>query len=231
MKTRLKLRRTIAEFVVVVVGVMVALAGDNWREAWQDSRLESTYFDRLRLEVERGLDAQATQRTRVEAAQSAILSLVERLDASGGQVLVGDSVVDRFLVAARLGFQRNQFGPDVTYRELVTSGQLHLIQDPLTREAIVEYYNNLDQVQAQASRVVPLQTQVARLTGHLPFEFIGGNAFLSEEDRQRLLELLQSGDFLPDLREAHSDLNLLYMFMGFLDEAAASLLGRLGRAG
>lgn len=227
----LKLRRTIAEFVIVVVGVMVALAGDNWREAWQDSRLESIYLDRLRLEVERGLDAQATQRTRIEAAQSAILSLVERLDTSGEQVLADDSAVDRFLVAAQVGFERSQFGPDVTYRELIASGQLHLVQDPLTREAIVEYYNSLDQVQAQASRVFPLQTQVARLTGHLPFEINSEHASLSEEDRLRLLELLQSGDLLPDLREAHSDLSLLYTLMGFLDEAAASLLGRLGRAG
>ena len=226
----MKLRGAIAEFLIVVVGVMVALAGDNWREAWQDARLESAYLDRLRLEVERGLDAQATQRTRVESAQSAILSLIDQLDLSGEAVLAGDSVVDSFLLAARLGFQRNQFGPDVTYRELVASGQLHLIQDPLTREAVVEYYSILEEVQAQASRIVPLQTQVARLTGHLPFEFIVGYASLSAEDRRRLLELLRSSDMLPDLREANSDLNLLYMHMGFLDEAAALLHERLAGA-
>lgn len=231
MSARLKLRRTITEFVVLVVGVMVALAGDNWREAWQDSRLESTYLERLRLEVERGLDAQATQRIRIESAQSAILSLVDRLDASGENVPAGDSVVDSFLVASRVGFQPAQFGPDVTYRELIASGQLRVIQDPLTREAVIDYYSALDQVKAQASEVVPLQTQVARLTGHLPFEFIDGDASLSEEDHRRLLELLRGSDLLPDLQETHSDLSLLYMFMGFLDEAADSLLGRLRGAG
>lgn len=94
MRISTKLRRILAEFLVVVVGVMVALAGDNWREAWRDSRLESSYLDRLRREVERGLDAQATQRTRVEAAQSAILRLVDRLEAPDPAVLAGDSVVD-----------------------------------------------------------------------------------------------------------------------------------------
>ncbi len=168
---------------------------------------------------------------RIESAQSAILSLVGRLDGSGKNVLAGDSVVDSFLVASTVGFEPDQFGPDVTYRELIASGQLRVIEDPLTREAVIDYYSALDRVKAQASQVVPLQTQVARLTGHLPFEFSSGDASLSEADHRRLLELLRGSDVLPDLREAHSDLNLLYLFMGFLDEAADSLLGRLRGAG
>ena len=55
MAEKLRLGRGIAEFTVVVLGVMAALAGDNWREARQDSQTERVYLSRLAGEVEEGL--------------------------------------------------------------------------------------------------------------------------------------------------------------------------------
>ena len=47
MAEKLRMGRGIAEFVVVVLGVMAALAGDNWREARQDAQTERVYLSRL----------------------------------------------------------------------------------------------------------------------------------------------------------------------------------------
>lgn len=45
-----------AEFVIVVIGVAVALAADGWRQELSERGLEAEYLERLIAEVEIGKD-------------------------------------------------------------------------------------------------------------------------------------------------------------------------------
>ena len=48
--------RAIGEFVIIVMGVLAALAVDEWRGEYNDRKTEVDYVNRLRVDLERDID-------------------------------------------------------------------------------------------------------------------------------------------------------------------------------
>ena len=130
--------RVVAEVSIIVVGVLIALAAEGWREAASDRALTRTYVaglsadlrldsaDYVRFLEPNYLPAQAV------AADSLIVILGDPT------VIAEPATVLRFL--RELLYLPSATKGRATFDDLVSSGRLGLIEDPNLRGALVKYY-------------------------------------------------------------------------------------------
>ncbi len=124
-----------AEFVLVVAGVLVALAVDTALEDRRDNNLRDEYVERIRGDVE--MDSQALQ-YRIEffrGVQGYTQEILDWLDA--------DTPADKEVVLA--AFYAAEVWPFVantsTYQDLQNTGNIRLIDDIDLRTSLAAYHN------------------------------------------------------------------------------------------
>jgi hypothetical protein len=199
-------RKSLAELGIVVVGVMIALAADSWREGWVESREESQYIERLREDVSSGLEVLHIERATYQNVMKACIALMEFVD-DDEQSLDDAAIVDHLVEATQMGFGRNEMASDVTYREMVQSGRLNLIQDQDVREGVVTYYRDVELL-IEALITMPLVNNwFAQQTGIYPIDVSRNDAKLSARDRDRLITAVRDdAEVIQNLRTLHGQI-------------------------
>lgn len=206
-------RRALAEFFVIVVGVLVALGLENLREERRDRALESEYLQRLEQDFLQANRDMAAGRSRLEGARlrgRQILPFVEY-----GDPIPADTITFLSWIYAA---SRNLW-PNFTarysssaYQELVASGRFGLIRSSSIRAFLASDQQRLS---AQTTDLLP-RAYRDFVRGRLPVD-------LQERIRERCpvdedyercdvdLGRFQPGPLLRDLQgnqEIASDLNL-----------------------
>jgi hypothetical protein len=124
-----------AEFVLVVAGVLVALAVDTAFENRRDSELRDEYIERVRADVEH--DRQALE-YRVQFFHDVQVFSQQFLD-----WLDADTPLDKETVLA--AFYSSEIWPFVasqsTYQDLLSTGSIRLIDDINLRTSLATYHN------------------------------------------------------------------------------------------
>ncbi|MDH4107879.1 MAG: hypothetical protein OEW35_06155 [Gammaproteobacteria bacterium] len=142
MSTRLNWRLLLGEFVVIVVGVLMALWVDQLREARVNAELEVEYLESLVTDLEADLasfDEAEVWMHRQEAAAVIVLALYEGSPPT-------DNVADLVAAVETAGWQ---YSPSITRNtldDLRSTGNLRLIRDPELRRAIAAYYAKVDEI-------------------------------------------------------------------------------------
>jgi len=203
----MRIGRASAELLIIVVGVIIGLAADGWRQDQRDRALEGQYLERLRADLTDGLDALSSLRTRFGSAWSASLEAATLLDA-GPPPADEDHLLEAFLTASETGFSPQMLGPDATYLELVASGQLALLTDPALRTRIVRYYDQFDRLSQLLDRHENLNRIVGEVTGRMPREFESADDLSPEERDDLLRELRERPDALRMVRLQRADLTV-----------------------
>jgi hypothetical protein len=206
----------IRELVVIVMGVMIALAADRWVETLRDRSLESDYRTRLSEDV---ADATASLESRIERFESAAAALEALLDVESSEFPT-DSIVSWYLNASHLGTGFSD-RPFVTFGELVSTGQLSLLSDPKLRRSVSRFFLDLEELNAGIEAMVPLNTQTARLTGLLPFR--ARRADLDAETRRRVAARATSESSQGELRLLRAQITFQLGRMERLRERAIDL--------
>jgi hypothetical protein len=133
----------VAEFVVIVLGVLVALAVDSWREERQDEVLLESYSARLGVEFginRRILDFVKNHSTNGAAATDSLIPFFERNERPGGAARVAANAYN----ASR----RTGVAPvTTTFDDLVSTGNLRLFDTGL-RTGLVSTYAQLEELDA-----------------------------------------------------------------------------------
>ena len=212
-------RRAIAELGIVVLGVMIALFADSLREGVASARVEAQYVVRLRGDLSDGLDKLTKLRAEFAVVAESARALAESQDADT-RPLPDDELIAALLAAAQMGFDPEQLGSDVTYRELVASGQLALLSSPATRQGLVAYYRESERLANGLESLPPINERVGELTGYLPTEFLNEGRALSVADRQRLIQELWSE---PGISK---ELRLLNAELTFYDRVFAQVIAQ-----
>jgi hypothetical protein len=125
------LKRLAAEFAVIVMGVLVALGVDEWREARGERDLARQYMTGLIADIE---------------ADSASLALVDRAIRRQRNSVADIRDGSATNVREALQSHRNiaymiELPPaGATYEDLLTTGNLRLIREGETRRAVVSYH-------------------------------------------------------------------------------------------
>ena len=131
----------LGEIILVVVGILLALAVNNWNQEAKDHRLGDDYLRRIHRDLVqdtvnfRGIIAHNGELR--EEIKGLLQDLYEGVD-SVEQVQAMTAIYDEALDQV--------FAPnDNTYQGMVSTGALGFIRDPALKEAIVELYGEYDQ--------------------------------------------------------------------------------------
>jgi hypothetical protein len=130
------IRRAIAEFAVIVIGVLTALAVDGLASRRRESELEREYLDRLERDVSQNLQSLKTSEIfykRVASRAVAALDIVE-----GRAPYIGPSEALAVLYNTSRGDAPAFF--EATYQELISTGALRLIKDVSLRAELARYH-------------------------------------------------------------------------------------------
>ncbi len=142
MSNRLNWRLLLGEFVVIVVGVLMALWVDQLREARVNQELEVEYLESLVTDLDADLaqfDSAEAWMRRSETAAATVLALYEGSPPT-------ENVADLVAAVETAGWQ---FVPTITRNtidDLRSTGNLRLIRDPDLRRAIASYYLTVENV-------------------------------------------------------------------------------------
>ena len=142
MSTRLNWRFLLGEFVVIVVGVLLALWVDQLREARVNAELEVEYLESLVTDLDADLaqfDSTEAWMRRSEAAAAVVLALYEGSPPT-------ENAADLVAAVETAGWQ---YVPSITRNtidDLRSTGNLRLIRDPELRRAIASYYLTVENV-------------------------------------------------------------------------------------
>ncbi|MEQ9006762.1 MAG: DUF6090 family protein [Ekhidna sp.] len=209
-KLTINYRHLAAEFIVVVLGVALALAADEWRQGVAIKAEEREYLSRISEDLEIGLEQIEGILSRFTRVQNAALVVMNFSDENENPMSL-EELVPLILQSAQIGSTSAAFSHDVAYQELVSSGRLNLISSSRLRSGIRNYYRallNLEQQREYIDR--SLSQRLAELTGNPPFTFIDDPRLLSLASKQRIYsEYLSSPLVLDQIRRIHSSALLL----------------------
>ena len=134
--------RIATEFVVIFVGIVVALAADRWI-AESDERANGEFY-RQQLELDLRSDSVLLASRIAQAAVNSRVALEVLSHATG---LANEAPDDPAMVAADIRMV-GAFSPldynRASWDEMVSSGQVRLIGDPALRRSLATYYNNIE---------------------------------------------------------------------------------------
>ena len=136
-----RIRRVIVEFVVVVVGVLIALTADRWVQALDERAAEENHIAWLTRDLVRDsieLEAViAAEARRERLAGEILLAVVDRdqIDAATDSLVYGFKTI---------GWSNPPTYATATWSELVAAGRLSLIGNDELRRRISRYYEAQD---------------------------------------------------------------------------------------
>ena len=135
----------VVEVFVIMIGLMLALQLDRWREHREELELEQVYLDRLAADItadvpdiEMAIELQSMRLQFVHL----LMDVAENADAALDQPFVFFGAVDQAAYTYTPSLTNH------TFENLRTTGDLRLIRSDAIREKLFEYYN-YDQTQRQ----------------------------------------------------------------------------------
>jgi len=143
----LRWSHVLVELLLLVVGILVALAVDGWIDDRRDARTERQYLERLQRDLDRNV-----------AILDEFISFEERQTADGiraYRALRGVDDDDREEIAAALGHlahRRTLWLVRATYEDLLSTGNLGLIRDATARDGVVRLYQEVERTTAVIDR-------------------------------------------------------------------------------
>jgi hypothetical protein len=202
------------EIFVIILGISITLAMEEWRDAGRERELEQIYLKNLATDVELDLRTLAD----VSAATQKILDhgndLLARIKDPAKHIISIDQLgTDVRAILGRPKFESN----DATFSDLKSSGNLHLLKDIRLKQLLFAYYNLArdirdDQDAEQQATITlsgsyflkefPLDAFGERSTGpgsRVPGELsksieFDNNVLLRVTTRKELLDLYQRAD-------------------------------------
>jgi len=139
--------QVVLELVLLIAGILIALAVDGWIDDRRAVQLEREYLERLERDLERNV-AILDEYVEFEQRQTADGVLAYR-------ALRGVSGIERERVAQALSNLANRRTLRLlraTYQDLLSTGNLSLIRDQALRDTIVRLYEEADRTIAIVDR-------------------------------------------------------------------------------
>nr|CAM58128.1 hypothetical protein [uncultured marine microorganism] len=141
---RVNWQQAATEFVVIVLGVLAALAVDEWRNEREDRTTESEYLARIRADIQSDIDNFKRLERTFQIKVSTITDLKDHPAPnlfSRDQTKLIDGLIRSVYVAL----------PDsrsTTFDELTSTGRLALIENVEHRDALSQYYSGFEHISA-----------------------------------------------------------------------------------
>lgn len=133
----------IGEIVLVVIGILIALSINNWNDNRKNIKAELNYYNRILddLEMDKQLIVQSLEKAdkRIETSKELLLELDSGTKSK-------KYLLNKFLIAIRGDVFVVR---DVTFKDLISSGNIKLLNDIKIKNSLIQYYSELENVQTQ----------------------------------------------------------------------------------
>ena len=127
----------IVEFLLVVLGVLLALQLDNWNEHRKDRALFQDYLVQLQADLREDVE-QAERRIETATALDELAAyLVSVIEGKAAQPIDNNRLVSAVLIA---GYANLDLVNRQTYDELISTGNLRLFPNTMLKREVVTYY-------------------------------------------------------------------------------------------
>ena len=198
-----------AEFFIVILGVIIALAADSWREDWVESQEEKLYLQRLAQDLNYGIEILNRERKIFSSVQDSALILSDAIESSE-RLDDGSFVIQHLIQAGQHGVDRAEMEHDLTFQELIESGRLGLIEDSDLRARLIAYYREANWLISSLQSLPPANRSFIQAIGLFPAEFGEYGAEITSTQREKLLAIVREDRELPGLlRGLHASLVFL----------------------
>ena len=195
-------RTALREFIVIVTGVLVALAAQAWWESRQERAREHEYLRQLLAET-RENESRIEQSITQDSAGGAALARIMAALGADAPVPTPDSIAAWVVRGGSVSDFQPLFG---TYRALLGTGDLRLVQNDSLRALIVTYAAVMDQEDEWLRQLrVAFLNAVEPIARSMPFvrsAFLAGPD-LSLIDVEALRENPDAAATLFSLQTAH----------------------------
>tara|TARA_R110001606_G_scaffold344056_1_gene492712 strand:- start:1503 stop:2288 length:786 start_codon:yes stop_codon:yes gene_type:complete len=127
------------DFLIVVVGILIAFQITSWNEARNNRRLEAQYLSLLVTDlenIETNLSAQLTSEQYVVANAKIALKAVNNREIGADPLLIGQSMHSIF-------GRRTASLDSPVFSEMKSAGRLTLLRDTALRSRIIAYFDGL----------------------------------------------------------------------------------------
>lgn len=157
------IRWLVAETLVVVLGIVIALGLDDFRTDRFERRLEVQYVERIQEDLKSDLSyIERVWKSRLKMKREALDSIAPVIR---GQAPFPENTLEFLTSVSRggvVGTTATGWYADATFQDLLATGNFRLIQDPDIRDNIADYYGLLEN---ETRRVE------SRLSGYYMFVF------------------------------------------------------------
>jgi len=142
-KTGKYLKYAIGEIILVVIGILIALSINNWNDGNKNAKIEQIYYCRILDDFE--LDKQLINELENKANARISLSKELLLELDSG-TKDKNYLLNKFLQAVR----SDAYAPrSIAFNDLVSSGNLKLLNDDVLKTSLVQYYSDLENKKSQ----------------------------------------------------------------------------------
>jgi len=142
-KTGKYLKYAIGEIMLVVIGILIALSINEWNDQRKNAEAERTYYCRILEDFE--LDKQRIDELKDESNYRIGISQKILLDLDSGTEEKYD-IINQFILATRSEIYEPR---NVAFKDLISSGNLKLINDITIKNSLIQYYSELENKQFQ----------------------------------------------------------------------------------
>jgi len=191
-KFKLDWRYAVGELFIVIAGVLIALAIDQWNDVRLERQGADEILQHLLIDLQADLDGLQMMVGFVDNKQQSLLRLKSVFD-SGQRPDDDAQFLQDIIVGADFGWNQNR-PIDTTYREALSSGGFGLIRDAGLRSAISRYYFEFEDLfnraDARETRFPHLSYQLVPRTREYSHRLVllSTDPDLSPEEMMRLVD-------------------------------------------
>lgn len=197
----------IGEIFLVVIGILIALQINNWNDNVKTSKAELAYYHRIKDDFD--LDQKVIQDMLKEADNRIKVSRQLLLDLDSG-TKDKNYILNEFLLSLR----SDAYVPrDVTFKDLVSSGNLKVLADVSIKNSLIQYYSELENLRSQLEQ--NRGEKIKRSFDLVNSPQFGMHEFNYMRDALGLevLEILPQDNWVVDKQsKSYKDLQLMLLF-------------------
>ena len=224
---RINWQQAATEFVVIVFGVLAALAVDEWRSEREDRITEHEYLARIRADLQSDID----NFKRLERVFQSKAKTIKDLKNHPESDLFSR---DPSILMEGINSSRYVALPDsrsTTFDELMSTGRLALIENVEQRDALSRYYSGFEHISAILFDPVGDYKRLLHETFQpelLRRSRFTSNVFEFSDIQSDLESLMSHPDFLPAANAEIVYANNLSYYLELYRKQAEQLLDLLG---
>jgi len=161
-------QRAVWECLIIAVGVLVALAANNWNEARQERIQELEFLSGIALDLEFNIEEINSVEDLGAINKAALLEIIESVRSG----VAGSKSAEQFVEdLIRSTYLNLPFISSITFDELRSSGSMSLVGNESFRRELADYYRDFD-AQAQFHEEYRRKEAAAEeaLLGFLPLQ-------------------------------------------------------------